>query len=826
MIDYKNITLSVYDNSNNKVGTLYAPEIPNRNFASDILIVDNGTGWKELTFSIPKKVDGETNPLVEFLVNEYIVFVDDGVYKDKFIISEPNLAHVRGGLQINAKCNHLSARLRTKKLSLVFDDTNGIGTINQIATIILQGTGWTLGTVDTFYEPDGTTQRVRSLKTSGKDGAYQLIVKLCELFNARPVFNGANKTVDLLAFAPYVYEGNNTTPTLSDPEKLIELDYGQALEGITRSLDTENMVTRLFVEGTYTDSGYLGIESVEPNGLNFLLNFDYLQSVGLLKPEHTAAINAYKSAMTTHSSNAKQASLNISSIETELMKLWGTADYSIFNITSKVSATSYNVTHATSLGENIYATAGDTAVVLFTDRTHFTTKVASATLTNITLTTAAPGAKTANRILVYRKLASGSVGGKELAIQSAEEIYNNLTSRIGDNLVADSDKKITIATGAAEAAYTLTDDWPVGSSVVVSIWGTLNTGQSFRIYRDNGTTLLGDAVYDTARRVHVLKVASVPTTTAVNKKALVIKNHPAATASSGVVNRVKVEYGTEGTYWSPAANSAESEQVAEYEGRINVLYNGTATEDGLYEQTADAVDYALSLHTARQTLTGITAAIGTTENTFSNAMGDLLMDGYWQNSNYDVGQEQNLYDDAVEILKTMSKPVKTYSINVYNYKRLDGTPIINGVVNAPVHIIDDDAEIDDWGYVEKASYYIDAPQKNTISVTTKEAKYAGQSFTDTLSKIAEVARETDSMSGVYKRASAINKFGNISTEALEGIIDAEKTKILSSTSNWYTDERGAIVFLANDGTGAMMLTGEGFMIADSKTSTGEWNWRT
>lgn len=61
---------------------------------------------------------------------------------------------------------------------------------------------------------------------------------------------------------------------------------------------------------------------------------------------------------------------------------------------------------------------------------------------------------------------------------------------------------------------------------------------------------------------------------------------------------------------------------------------------------------------------------------------------------------------------------------------------------------------------------------------------------------------------------------------LEGMIDISKNQILSVGSNWYTDEKGNLVFVALDGRSAMMLTGMGFMIANEKTDEGKWNWRT
>lgn len=37
----------------------------------------------------------------------------------------------------------------------------------------LTNTGWTLGECDTFYERDGETEKIRSISSSGKKGAYQ-----------------------------------------------------------------------------------------------------------------------------------------------------------------------------------------------------------------------------------------------------------------------------------------------------------------------------------------------------------------------------------------------------------------------------------------------------------------------------------------------------------------------------------------------------------------------------------------------------------------------------------------------------------------------------
>ena len=45
-------------------------------------------------------------------------------------------------------------------------------------------------------------------------------------------------------------------------------------------------------------------------------------------------------------------------------------------------------------------------------------------------------------------------------------------------------------------------------------------------------------------------------------------------------------------------------------------------------------------------------------------------------------------------------------------------------------------------------------------------------------------------------------------------------------SNWYTDNDGNLILESVNGASAMKLCGEGFMIAGSRTDTGDWDWRT
>ena len=97
-------------------------------------------------------------------------------------------------------------------------------------TQILKNTGWSLGMCETFYEADGTTEKIRSYSSEGKRGAYLLITDICKLFAAYPVYHGDTRTVDILS--------------LNRHESLIELNFGKNLTSIDRKEDTDEIVTR------------------------------------------------------------------------------------------------------------------------------------------------------------------------------------------------------------------------------------------------------------------------------------------------------------------------------------------------------------------------------------------------------------------------------------------------------------------------------------------------------------------------------------------------------------------------------------------------------
>lgn len=298
---------------------------------------------------MPRTVEGGlANYRWDYVKSEYRVRYEDGDETEWFIINAPKRARNGATLSCTVSCQHISSLLKTKRLYAVFDDTNGIGTAQDLLDKILSGTGWTRGLTSTFYEKDGTTEKIRSLLSEGKVGAYELIQQLCELFGAVPVFHGNEKTVDLLV------KGDRTG--------LIELTPNKNMPSLVKTEDGSNIVTRLYVEGAYDDTGYLGIESVNPTGLTFILNFDYYKEIGLYTEDHEAATHQYLEDLKSCNDRLYAATAELQKKLTELNAIWGQCNYIVYD-GGQLEGTTYT-TNATPIASSQGDTIQDGDIVV------------------------------------------------------------------------------------------------------------------------------------------------------------------------------------------------------------------------------------------------------------------------------------------------------------------------------------------------------------------------------------------------------------------------------------------------------------------------------
>lgn len=207
-------------------------------------------------------------------------------------------------------------------------------------------------------------------------------------------------------------------------------------------------------------------------------------------------------------------------------------------------------------------------------------------------------------------------------------------------------------------------------------------------------------------------------------------------------------------------------------------------------------------------------------------MGDMLRDGRWSDDNYTIGQEEALYLDALDISDRVSKPKTTYTLTYQDATELLGYGVEDMDVNQTGHIWDEHLGVNDYGYIKSLKISHDNLPDSRVEITTDDGYSKQVSLESVMTRIAQMAELLQVKNGIYERAGALKSSGQLAAERLDGIIDVMRNKLSSTVSNWYTDAQGNIIFESITGTGAMMLCGEGFMIAAGKTTSGDWDWRT
>lgn len=307
----RKLYLDICDYNRKKLCPIYDNYTQLSGQAHDVIVTTERNGWKELSFSLPSVCSTglgfEENYRTNFLQADYLIRLIDDVETDWYIISEPKITHNAFTKTIQVTAGHISQLLKNKNLGLEFsdDEGNNIGTAQELATTILAGTGWSLGYVYPFAERDGKT-KYRSMKASAKTGAFKLMSMMCELFDAKPVYHGDSRTVDILPINPFSEPDEGMLPDLSLAREVTELHYGKNIKNVSRTLNTENMVTKLYAYGAYGDktSGYCGLDECIHTEYTYVLtsdctentvyNFTFKDSAGVSLTYHFTAKNSIK----------------------------------------------------------------------------------------------------------------------------------------------------------------------------------------------------------------------------------------------------------------------------------------------------------------------------------------------------------------------------------------------------------------------------------------------------------------------------------------------------------------------------------------------------
>lgn len=122
----------------------------------------------------------------------------------------------------------------------------------------------------------------------------------------------------------------------------------------------------------------------------------------------------------------------------------------------------------------------------------------------------------------------------------------------------------------------------------------------------------------------------------------------------------------------PIKKQAIQEQINAVQVSITEIYNGTDDVEGLYDLMREAVELAVDLDTMNSTMAQLKDDQLDIEADFYLAMGDMLRDGYWADNNYAPGQEEYLYQDAIDVINTMAKPTVKYTLSQVVVSKLMG----------------------------------------------------------------------------------------------------------------------------------------------------------
>lgn len=145
-----------------------------------------------------------------------------------------------------------------------------------------------------------------------------MISGICTLFNARPIFYGDGKEIEIRS--------------IYDSDGWMEVLFGKNSDKIQRNVNSDNLITRLYVEGEYGDFGYVGIDSENPTGLPFILNFDYYKQLGLFTSEHQAIVDRYVADYKAVTDSITSTTSDMLDVQGELSKLIGNYGYAFYPI--------------------------------------------------------------------------------------------------------------------------------------------------------------------------------------------------------------------------------------------------------------------------------------------------------------------------------------------------------------------------------------------------------------------------------------------------------------------------------------------------------------
>ncbi|WP_299831187.1 phage tail spike protein [uncultured Metabacillus sp.] len=209
----------------------------------------------EISFTIPYKVERShdlvDNEVVSLIRNRYLLKVQWNNVIEWFIINElsDSVDGSSEGLAVHAFS--LGHELADKLISQLSNEAPV--TPQTILTDALSPTNWSIGTID-----ERIVDKYRSFDVS-ETTVLDFLSTIADTYGAILVFDSENRKISLVH--PDNYKINRG----------FRIAYGQYLQSLSRTSNSDDMTTRL----TVTGKDGLGINSVNPTGAGYIESFAY-----------------------------------------------------------------------------------------------------------------------------------------------------------------------------------------------------------------------------------------------------------------------------------------------------------------------------------------------------------------------------------------------------------------------------------------------------------------------------------------------------------------------------------------------------------------------
>jgi hypothetical protein len=279
------------------------------------------SGYKELSFEIPYKIDDKINPLVTLLTPETILLYEDsnGI-SERFVIKVEDKEHTQNShcKRFVAHPEYVTRLSKLKTIATVGGEDVTPQTVAYWAEQILSETGWSIASSATFTETitirndageleEVTQEKLRTIHLYNSN-AYEMLQSLAEKFNCFISFDNINKQITISEISPVSHD--------------VLVEYGKNLDGIVKTLDSDKLVSKLYCfGGQHPSEGLVGISNCNPTLEPYILCFDYFINNGSWTSEHAALLGGYNADLLTYNLAIKSALENRQPLDAELIDL-------------------------------------------------------------------------------------------------------------------------------------------------------------------------------------------------------------------------------------------------------------------------------------------------------------------------------------------------------------------------------------------------------------------------------------------------------------------------------------------------------------------------